>query len=66
MKGYFNNEKATSEAIIDGWLYSGDLGFVDEDGYYYIIDRIKEIIKYQGFQVRDYNHVQLEALLLTW
>jgi 4-coumarate--CoA ligase len=53
MKGYLDNEAATKDSIIEGWLRSGDLGFVDEDGYYYIIDRIKEIIKYQGYQVKQ-------------
>jgi long-chain acyl-CoA synthetase len=39
MKGYWNQPKATAAAIVEGWLYSGDTGFVDEDGYFYIVDR---------------------------
>ncbi|NLI67505.1 MAG: long-chain fatty acid--CoA ligase, partial [Bacilli bacterium] len=44
MKGYWKNEKATKETIVDGWLRTGDLGYVDENGYLYIVDRIKEVI----------------------
>lgn len=44
MKGYWNNEKATKETIVNGWLRTGDLGYVDENGYLYIVDRIKEVI----------------------
>lgn len=52
MKGYLNNAEASAEAITsDGWLRTGDLGYVDCDGHLYIVDRIKEIIKYKGFQV---------------
>lgn len=53
MKGYANNIEATREIIDkDGWLHSGDVGYYDEDGYFYMVDRIKEIIKYKGFQVK--------------
>lgn len=53
MKGYLNNEAATSESLqADGWLKSGDLGYRDRDGDFFIVDRIKEMIKYQGNQVR--------------
>jgi len=44
MQGYYKNEKATTETIVDGWLHTGDVGHVDEDGYYWIVDRIKEMI----------------------
>lgn len=53
MRGYLGNEEATTEILdSDGWLRSGDLGFVDDDGYYYIVDRLKDILKYNGHQVR--------------
>ncbi|KAJ8898452.1 hypothetical protein PR048_003812 [Dryococelus australis] len=62
-KGYMHNEKATQEAIdVDGWLHSGDLGYYDEDGYFYIVDRLKEIIKYQGYQI---SPSELESILIT-
>jgi acyl-CoA synthetase (AMP-forming)/AMP-acid ligase II len=44
MKGYWNRPEATAEAIIDGWFHTGDAGYVDEDGYFYIHDRIKDMI----------------------
>ena len=61
MKGYWNNPEATSETIRDGWLYTGDIAKMDEDGYVYIVDRKKELIKYKGFQVAP---AELESLLL--
>ena len=45
----------------DGWLRTGDIGHVDADGYLYVVDRLKELIKYSGFQVPP---AELEALLL--
>jgi len=63
MKGYLNNPKATAETIdSDGFLHTGDIGRVDNDGYCYIVDRAKELIKFKGFQVPP---AELEALLLT-
>lgn len=63
MKGYFNNPKATSESIDrDGWFHTGDLGYYDEDLNFFIVDRLKELIKYKGFQVAP---AELEGLLLS-
>ena len=63
MQGYLNNPEATANCIDDeGWFHTGDVGYVDEDGYFYIVDRVKELIKYKGFQVAP---AELEALLLT-
>ncbi|XP_066598228.1 luciferin 4-monooxygenase [Prorops nasuta] len=63
MKGYCNNKNATDATIDkDGWLHTGDIGYYDEDGFFFIVDRIKELIKYKGFQVPP---AELEAVLLT-
>jgi acyl-CoA synthetase (AMP-forming)/AMP-acid ligase II len=63
MKGYLNQPGATAAAIdADGFFHSGDIGHADEDGYFYIVDRLKELIKYKGLQVAP---AELEALLLT-
>lgn len=63
MLGYLNNEEATKATIDeDGWLRTGDIGYVDQEGDYFITDRLKELIKYKGFQVPP---AELEALLLT-
>ena len=63
MKGYLNNEAATKATIDDdGWLHTGDIGHLDADGHLYVVDRLKELIKYKGFQVPP---AELEALLLT-
>ena len=63
MLGYLNNPAATA-AMIDsnGWLHSGDIGYCDDAGYLSVVDRLKELIKYKGFQVAP---AELEALLLT-
>ncbi len=63
MKGYLNNEDATAATIdADGWLHTGDIGHIDADGHMFVVDRLKELIKYKGFQVPP---AELEALLLT-
>jgi long-chain acyl-CoA synthetase len=51
MSGYWNRPSETSEMIKGGWLYTGDLGYLDEDGYLTIVDRKKDVIKPSGFQV---------------
>jgi 4-coumarate--CoA ligase len=62
MKGYLNNPEATARTVTaDGWLRTGDIGIVDDDGYLEIVDRLKELIKVKGFQVAP---AELEALLL--
>jgi long-chain acyl-CoA synthetase len=61
MQGYWRSPEATAETLKDGWLYTGDIGWRDEDGYVTITDRKKELIKYKGFSVAP---AQLEALLL--
>ncbi|XP_049532220.1 uncharacterized protein LOC125949315 [Anopheles darlingi] len=63
MKGYLKNDTET-RAIIDrdGWLHSGDTGYFDEEENFYIVDRIKDLIKYKGFQVAP---AEVEAVLLT-
>ena len=62
MKGYFNNAQATAETLTeDGWLHTGDIVRMDPDGYVWIVDRKKELIKFKGFQVPP---AQLEGILL--
>lgn len=63
MKGYWKRPEETARTITpEGWLRTGDIGYVDEDGYFYIVDRIKELIKYKGLQIAP---AELEALLLS-
>ncbi|KJS47143.1 MAG: AMP-dependent synthetase, partial [Peptococcaceae bacterium BRH_c23] len=50
-KGYWKMPEATSEAVIDGWFHTGDLGMVDEDGYLYIVDRKKDMIICGGYNI---------------
>ncbi|MER6981388.1 4-coumarate--CoA ligase family protein [Streptomyces carpinensis] len=63
MKGYLGRPDATAAMIdTDGWLHTGDVGRVDADGWLFVVDRVKELIKYKGFQVAP---AELEAQLLT-
>ncbi|MDE3028056.1 MAG: AMP-binding protein, partial [Paracoccaceae bacterium] len=63
MVGYLNNAKATQATLTpDGWLKTGDIARIDEDGYLFVVDRVKELIKYKGFQVPP---AELEALIIT-
>lgn len=63
MKGYLNNPEATAATLDeDGWLHTGDVALVDDDGFFWIVDRVKELIKYKGYQVAP---AELEAVLLS-
>jgi 4-coumarate--CoA ligase len=63
MRGYLNNLDATNAMITsDGWLKTGDIAVIDDEGYMTVVDRVKELIKVKGFQVAP---AELEALLLT-
>jgi acyl-CoA synthetase (AMP-forming)/AMP-acid ligase II len=63
MKGYLNRPEATAHTVdSEGWLHTGDIGYADEEGHFYIVDRVKELIKYKGFQVAP---AELEAILLS-
>ena len=63
MKGYLDNPTATANMIsADGWLRTGDIGYADDDGYFFVVDRAKELIKSRGFQVPP---AELEAVLLA-
>lgn len=63
MMGYFHQPEATARTLdATGWLHTGDIGYVDDDGYVYVVDRLKELIKYKGMQVAP---AELEAVLLT-
>ncbi|HEX2192692.1 MAG TPA: AMP-binding protein [Acidimicrobiales bacterium] len=60
--GYYGDEEATAAAITDGWLHTGDLGRVDDEGYVYVLDRKKDMITRGGFKVYS---VELEYLLVS-
>jgi acyl-CoA synthetase (AMP-forming)/AMP-acid ligase II len=63
MKGYLNRPEATAATIdAEGWLHTGDIGYADEDGHFFIVDRLKELIKFKGLQVAP---AELEAVLLS-
>jgi acyl-CoA synthetase (AMP-forming)/AMP-acid ligase II len=63
MKGYLHRPDATAEVLdADGWLRTGDIGCADAEGHFTIVDRLKELIKYKGFQVAP---AELEAVLLS-
>uniref|UniRef100_A0A2P2L0N9 4-coumarate--CoA ligase n=1 Tax=Rhizophora mucronata TaxID=61149 RepID=A0A2P2L0N9_RHIMU len=61
--GYLNDPEATERTIDkDGWLHTGDIGYIDNDDELFIVDRLKELIKYKGFQVAP---AELEAMLIN-
>ncbi|MDB5614373.1 MAG: dicarboxylate--CoA ligase PimA, partial [Devosia sp.] len=61
MPGYYDNDEATRDAFVDGWLRTGDVGHIDEDGYVFLVDRIKDLIICSGFNV--YPRTIEEALM---
>jgi acyl-CoA synthetase (AMP-forming)/AMP-acid ligase II len=62
MQGYYQDPQATAAALVDGWLRTGDLARQDQEGYVFIVDRLKELIKTKGFQVAP---AELEHALLA-
>ncbi len=63
MKGYLNDPEATAATLdAEGWIHTGDIGYADDDGYFYVVDRLKELIKYKGYQVAP---AELEAVMLS-
>jgi len=62
MKGYVGDANSTNDAIRDGWLHTGDIGYYDETFEFFIVDRLKELIKYKGHQVPP---AELEGILLS-
>lgn len=63
MKGYLGDSKATSETLVyDGWLRTGDVCYINDEGFVFVVDRLKELIKYKGYQVAP---AELEQLLLS-
>jgi acyl-CoA synthetase (AMP-forming)/AMP-acid ligase II len=63
MAGYLNHPEATAEVLdAAGWLHTGDIGYADEDGDFYIVDRLKEIIKYKGYPIAP---AEMEEILLS-
>jgi len=61
MLGYWNSPDATASVLRDGWYWSGDVATVDTDGFYRIVDRVKEMIKYKGFPIAP---AEVEGVLL--
>ncbi|OLR91067.1 class I adenylate-forming enzyme family protein [Actinokineospora bangkokensis] len=62
MRGYHNHPEATAEVLVDGWLHTGDIGVLDEDGYLFIVDRKKDMLLYKGYNVYPR---ELEELLVA-
>jgi len=62
MQGYWNRPNETASIFLDGWMHTGDIGKMDEEGYFYVIDRSKDMIKASGFNI--YPREVEEVLLL--
>jgi long-chain acyl-CoA synthetase len=60
MRGYWNAPEETARTLRNGWLYTGDIGYIDEDGYLFVVDRKKEMIKFKAFSIAP---AELEALV---
>jgi long-chain acyl-CoA synthetase len=60
MRGYWNAPEETARTLRNGWLYTGDIGYVDEDGYLFVVDRKKEMIKWKAFSIAP---AELEAVV---
>lgn len=65
MKGYHNNPQATEDIFSDGWLKTGDIVYYDEEGVFFIADRLKDLIKVKGYQVRLGHPVCFNTFLLS-
>ena len=65
MLGYWNQQEETDAAIRDGWFYSGDIGKTDDAGYFYIVDRVKDMISVGGLKAVSYTHLTLPTILLV-
>jgi acyl-coenzyme A synthetase/AMP-(fatty) acid ligase len=61
MLGYWKSPDATAAVLRDGWYWTGDIVRVDEDGFYYVVDRRKEMMKYKGFSIAP---AEVESVLL--
>lgn len=72
MKGYWNNKEETDAVLKDGWLFTGDIGYMDEDGFFYIIDRKKDMIIAGGFNIYPreieevlYGHEKIKEVVVA-
>ncbi len=63
MRGYLNQPRATADTLLpDGWMRTGDVAYVDDDGFFFVVDRVKELIKYNAYQIAP---AELEDVLLS-
>ena len=65
MKGYYRNDKATKKTIMKGWLHTGDIAKYDESGQFFIVDRLKELIKVKGLQVGILSRVRISSIFVA-